>query len=60
MSVAENRLARLAAHLTGFGSRPGFRVAVLGAAGGIGGARVRARFGFGFSTRSNGEPATVA
>lgn len=34
--MAESRLAKLAAHLTGRGSKNGFRVAVLGAAGGIG------------------------
>eukprot|EP00216_Chloropicon_sp_CCMP2111_P005641 CAMPEP_0198234694 /NCGR_PEP_ID=MMETSP1446-20131203/650_1 /TAXON_ID=1461542 ORGANISM="Unidentified sp, Strain CCMP2111" /NCGR_SAMPLE_ID=MMETSP1446 /ASSEMBLY_ACC=CAM_ASM_001112 /LENGTH=339 /DNA_ID=CAMNT_0043915515 /DNA_START=83 /DNA_END=1102 /DNA_ORIENTATION=- len=34
--MAEGRLARLAAHITGRGAAVGFRVAVLGAAGGIG------------------------
>ena len=34
--MAESRLAKLAAHLTGRGSKAGFRVAVLGASGGIG------------------------
>jgi len=34
--MAESRLAKLAAHITGYGSKAGFRVAVLGASGGIG------------------------
>jgi len=34
--MAESRLAKLAAHITGRGSKAGFRVAVLGASGGIG------------------------
>mmetsp|Transcript_8082 Transcript_8082/g.23115 ORF Transcript_8082/g.23115 Transcript_8082/m.23115 type:complete len:132 (+) Transcript_8082:257-652(+) len=34
--MSESRIAKLAAHLTGFGAKAGFRVAVLGASGGIG------------------------
>ena len=34
--MSESRLAKIAAHLTGRGAAHGFRVAVLGAAGGIG------------------------
>ena len=35
-SMAESRIAKIAAHLTGRGGKGGFRVAVLGAGGGIG------------------------